>query len=483
MHRFLGRERELQLLLDLAQKRSASFVVIKGRRRIGKSRLVEELAKHFTHFYTISGLAPDPDKPMTARMQLDEFSLQMSRQFKMPKARYDDWGDAFWAIGERVQSGKVLLFFDEISWMGSEDPTFLGKIKNFWDLQLKKNPNLLFVICGSASAWIEKNILSKTGFVGRISQVLTLEELPLSVCSQFWPKQISAYEKLKIFAITGGIPKYLEEVYPQKSAEENIKRLCFMPGGFLVEEFDRIFSGIFLRSSKFYKLILEVLEKGQHTQREIFKELSFETRPGRLSEYLWELELAGFISKDHAWSFKSGRDVRARRYRLSDNYIRFYLKYIEKNRSKIDRNAFAFKSLTTLPEWNAIMGLQCENLILHNRHKLRDLLKIPPEDVICENPYFQKASTRNPGCQIDYLIQTKFGTLYVCEIKFSKSPIGSSIIQEMETKIKALKPAPGFSYRPVLIHVNGVTEEVVDADYFAAIIDLGQLLLIEKTAL
>ena len=67
--------------------------------------------------------------------------------------RYDDWSDAFWALGERVQSGKVLLFFDEISWMGSLSPTFLGKIKNFGDMQAKNNDALVFVVCGSASSW------------------------------------------------------------------------------------------------------------------------------------------------------------------------------------------------------------------------------------------------------------------------------------------------------------------------------------------
>jgi uncharacterized protein len=475
MQRFLGREKELQLLLDLCQKKSASFVIIKGRRRIGKSRLVEELSKHFSKFYAFTGLPPD--HKMTAQQQLDEFSRQIVRQFHTASARYDDWGDAFWTVGEHVQSGRILLFFDEISWMGSEDATFLGKIKNLWDLKLSKNPHLLFIICGSASAWIEENILSSAGFVGRISHTLTLEELPLFTCSKFWPKQISAYEKLKVLSVTGGIPKYLEEIYPNKSAEENIKRLCFISGGFLVEEFDRIFSGIFLRSSIFYKRILEALGSGPRTQLEISRFLSPKTKIGRLPEYLWELELAGFVAKDHAWNFKSGRDTRIQRFRLADNYIRFYLKYIEKNRSKIERNAFAFKSLTTLPEWNSIMGLQCENLVLHNRQQLRQLLKIPPEDIICENPFFQKSTSRMPGCQIDYLIQTKFGTLYICEIKFSKSPIGSSVIQEMESKLKAISLPRGFSLRPILIHVNGVTEEVMDSDYFAAIVDLGQLLI------
>src|SRR3990167_2214287 len=132
---------------------------------------------------------------MTVQQQLDEFSRQIVRQFHIASARYDDWGDAFWAVGERVQSGRILLLFDEISWMGSEDATFLGKIKNLWDLTLSKNSQLLFIICGSASAWIEENILSSSGFVGRISHTLTLGELPLFVCSKFWPKQISVYEK------------------------------------------------------------------------------------------------------------------------------------------------------------------------------------------------------------------------------------------------------------------------------------------------
>ncbi|MGL9681660.1 MAG: hypothetical protein ACR5K2_01455 [Wolbachia sp.] len=76
---------------------------------------------------------------------------------------------------------------------------------------------------------------------------MTLEELALSGCNRFWPKNISAYEKFKALTVTGGIPKYLEEVNFKYSAEENIKKLCFLKGWFLVEEFDQIFSGLFMR--------------------------------------------------------------------------------------------------------------------------------------------------------------------------------------------------------------------------------------------
>ena len=265
MSHFYGRQNEIMQLMDQQEKKTASFIVVRGRRRIGKSRLIKEFSKYFDYFYAFAGLPPE--KKTTSKLQLEEFSRQLSRQFKTAFARYDDWSDALWAVGERVQKGKILLLFDEISWMGSKIQLFLGKIKNFWDLQLKENNRLIFIICGSASAWIEKNILSSSGFVGRISYTLTIDELPLSDCVKFWPNNISVYEKFKILSVTGGIPKYLEEINPKQSAEENIKRLCFTKGGFLVEEFEKIFSDIFLRKTGIYKKIVGILSDGPKNRK------------------------------------------------------------------------------------------------------------------------------------------------------------------------------------------------------------------------
>lgn len=473
MAKFIGRTEELRKLCDIADKKSASFIVVRGRRRIGKSRLIEELGKNFDKFYRFIGLAPE--KHVTTTHQLNEFSRQISQQFKTAYAKFEDWSDALWAVGERVQAGKVLLLFDEISWMGSQDPAFLGKIKNFWDQHLKNNDQLVFIVCGSASGWIEKNILSSTGFVGRISYTLTLEELPLSNCGQFWPKNISAYEKLKVLSVVGGVPKYLEEINPRLSAEENIKKLCFTKGGFLVEEFNQIFSDLFSRESLFYKKIIETLISGAKERNEICKTLNIDPG-GRISEYLLELELAGFIKRDHTWNIGSGFDSKLSKYRLSDNYLRFYLKYISKNLSKINRNNYQLKSLVSLPEWNAIMGIQFENLVLNNRVQIHQILRIKPEEIICENPFYQHKTSRFPGCQIDYMIQTKFGTLYICEIKFSKNKVGSSVIMEVQKKMDSLKYPKGYSCRPVLIHVNGVDEDVIDSGFFAEIIDFSQQL-------
>jgi len=161
MNNFIGRIDELRELKDLLNKNTASLVILKGRRRIGKSRLIEEFAKKEV-FYFFSGI-PATEKT-TKQSQLDEFSRQLSAQTGLPEIQADDWSKLFLLLAEKVKRGRVVILFDEISWMGSKDPDFLGKLKNAWDLHFKKNSRLLLVLCGSVSSWIEKNIINNTGF-------------------------------------------------------------------------------------------------------------------------------------------------------------------------------------------------------------------------------------------------------------------------------------------------------------------------------
>ena len=159
---FVGRVNELKSLMDLTQKRSSSLIVIRGRRRIGKSRLVEEFAKNY-RFLRFAGLYPT--EATTAQSQREEFSKQLSLNLNAPQIIANDWTDLFLSLARETQQGRVIILFDEISWMGSKDSDFLGKLKNAWDLELKKNPELILILCGSVSVWIEKNILHITIFL------------------------------------------------------------------------------------------------------------------------------------------------------------------------------------------------------------------------------------------------------------------------------------------------------------------------------
>ena len=471
----MGREEELKRLNLLLRKKTASLVVVKGRRRIGKSRLIEEFGKSFDAVFSFSGIFPTPQT--TPKDQRDNFGWQLGTKMGELPFKEDDWNGCFLRLANYTRESRALILLDEISWMGSLDPNFLGKLKNAWDLEFKKNPKLVLVLCGSVSPWINKNILSSTGYFGRISLTLTLKELPLHVCNQFWAEKenISAYEKFKVLSVTGGIPKYLEEIYPDFSAERNIKNLCFESSGLLFNEFGYIFTDIFSKRESIYKNIVLTLANGKYEFEDIRKALNLE-KGGVLSEYLDELLASGFIRRDYTWHIKTGKASSLSQYRISDNYLRFYLKYIAPNKEKIEQDSFSYRSFVLLPGWEGAMGLQFENLVLNNRQKILEHLDISARDIIYDNPFFQHTTTRQAGCQIDYLIQTRFSTLYICEIKFSKHPVSIQIIQEIKDKIKKIKAPRHVSFRAVLIHVNGVTDEVTDSQYFSNIINFEQLL-------
>lgn len=469
--KFIGRERELGILNQLLEKKIAHLVVIRGRRRIGKSRLAEHFGKKFPKTLIFSGLAPQ--EGVTAAMQRQDFAQQLADSLQVARPNSEDWGSLFRTLFKFVEKEPILLVFDEITWMGNKDPTFLGKLKTAWDLHFKKNNRLFLILSGSISSWIEKNILASTGFLGRISLDLVLKPLPLSDCSEFWGRyrdKVSAYEKFKILSITGGIPRYLEEINPKQSAEENIRQLCFQPEGLLFREFDNTFADLFSRRSASYQAIVSQLIQGPRSLTEICQALGVK-KAGVFSHYLSDLITAGFISRDYTWQLKDGKRSKLSQYRLSDNYTRFYLKFIAPNRERIESG-----TLTKLPSWASIQGLQFENLVLGQRRTVWELLKIDPNEIVFDNPYFQKRTKSHAGCQIDYLIQTRFGTLYLCEIKFLQEAIGSSVIQEVEEKIQRLQLPKKLSIRPVLIHVNGATDTLVDSDYFAHILDFSMLL-------
>lgn len=475
---FVGRQAELAELNLLKQKKSASLVVVKGRRRIGKSRLIEEFAAD-SLFLEFSGLAPEENKQITAQQQRDHFAFQLSEMINLPhEAHTEDWNALFAALAQATANKKVVILFDEISWMGSLDPTFVAKLKAAWDRYFKKNHQLILFFCGSVSAWIEKNILRSKLFMGRVSLTLTIKELPISACNQLFTKlgcQFSNYEKFKLLSITGGIPRYLEEINNQLPADENIKRLCFIKSGILVSEFNDIFVDIFEKKHTTYKKIVTALLDGSATIHEISKNISI-AEGSHLSECLDELSLAGIISRNFTWLINSGKESKLSQYRLQDNYIRFYLKYIEPNLGKIMNDHYEFIDLSNLPGWISIIGLQFENLILKNRNFILEALNIRRENIVADNPFFQRKTQRHAGCQIDYMIQTRENVLYVCEIKFSQSEIKASIIEEMKEKIKRLAYPRGFAVVPVLIHINGVSDAVEDSHYFYKIIDFSELL-------
>ncbi len=474
-HLFIGRKAPLEKLKKLFRKKTASLVVVRGRRRIGKSRLLEEFAKK-EKFYLFTGLPPTPKT--TPQSQREEFARQLNEKTGIGGLKANDWGDLFSHLAKHTSKGRVIVLLDEISWMGSLDPDFLGKLKIMWDTQFSKNPKLILVLCGSISSWIEKNIISSTGFFGRITQKIYLEELSLPNCNKMLNSlgfKGSLMEKFLILSITGGVPWYIELVNPALPAIENIKQLCFEKEGILFDEFRQIFHDLFGSRGEIYQKIVRQLVGGSKDYKTIADTLEYSSG-GPLSDYLQDLTLSGYIEKDYTWSIKTGRESRLAHYRLSDNYLRFYFKSIEPNKNKIEKGHFIRATLNILPGWESMVGLQFENLVLNNRYLILQHLRLAPTDIVYDNPYFQRKNTKQKGCQIDYLIQTRYQTLYLCEIKFSRNEISPKVIEEVREKIERLSLPKGFSCLPVLIHVNGYSPKIDEASFFVETINFSSLM-------
>ncbi|MGD9107610.1 MAG: ATP-binding protein [Gammaproteobacteria bacterium] len=476
--KFVGRKTERELLNQLLSKKTSSLVVITGRRRVGKSRLIEEFVKKHKCF-TFVGLAPQ--KETTAQSQRDEFALQLSQQTGLPEIKADDWSKLFLLLTEKVNKERVIIVFDEVSWLGSKDHDFLGKLKNAWDTFFKKNSKLIFILCGSVSSWIEKNILSGSEFFGRVSLKITLEELPVNSAVKmlnYIGFRRSSYEKFMLLSVLGGIPWYIELINPILSAENNIKQLCFFKDGILTDEFKKIFHDLFGKRGEICRRIVEYLSNGPAEYKEIVSVLNYYSG-GSLSDYLNDLVISGFIKRDYTWAINSGKDTSLSKYRLCDNYLRFYLKYISPKINQIKKGQYADLSINSLPGWSSIIGFQFENLVLNNRKLIWNILKLKPEDILNDNPFFQHKTLKQKGCQIDYLIQTKHKTLFACEIKFYKNEIGLKVVEDVKQKLSKINVAKGFVILPVLIYVGGVTQEVKDSDYFYSIIDFCELLSLD----
>lgn len=474
--KFIGRKQDLQKLHDLTLLQRPILAVIMGRRRIGKSRLIEEFSKGKI-FLPFSGLAPSSH--MNDQDQRNAFARQFSQHFKLPPLTFLDWSDAFAHLSAHLTAQPTVILFDEISWMSDKDPTFIAKLKVWWDLTLHQYPNVYLIFCGSVSTWIEENILSSTAFFGRVSLHINLTDLTLPECYEFLDQigfKGSIYDMVKILAVTGGVPWYLEQIKPHKTADENLKDLCFSNNGLLVHEFNNIFHDLFTSRGNIYKEITQVLSKGMRTREQIRSEINY-AKSGALSSYLNALMISGFITKHYDWSIKTGKLGKKSLYRLSDNYLRFYLKYIEPNMPKISTDSYKHISLSQLPGWDSMMGLQVENMLLKNRYLLLEKLGISPADIIADNPYAQRSLARQKGCQIDYLIQTHTNTLFVCEFKFKRQKIGLEIVEEMKEKISNFVKPRGYGIAPVLVHIGEVAASVYDARYFYRIINVEDLLL------
>ena len=476
---FFGREDQMEQLEALWDKRVSSLVTCRGRRRVGKSTLVEEFARRSgARFIKIEGVRPG-DKT-TAADELRAFAKQLARQTEAAKEPPEDWYSAFGVLDGQIRDKeRTVVLLDEVSWLAHGDETFADYLKIAWDNALKKHDRLILVVCGSVSTWIRDNIIGNRAYVGRRSLDMVVPELPLRECVRFWGRSASrtdVREIIDVLSVTGGIPRYLEEINPRLSAEDNIRRLAFLPNGVLRDDFDEMFNDVITAKPRFTARVLRTLVDGPKSCAEVEKTLGI-GKGGDVSKAMSILEESGFVSPECARNPETGADVRERRYRLRDNYARFYLKYIEPQKSVIDEGAFEFSSLREFEGLDAVMGLAFENLVVNNYHELVPFLHLNGTVITSAAPYLRRGSNAKrgrKGCQVDLLVQTRKSLCFV-EVK-RKKEITRAIIDEMNSKVSAVKRPEGMSAFVALVYFGSLSPVVAADGYFSAIVPFQKLL-------
>ncbi len=454
---FVGREYHIAQLDKLYRSRSSHIAVIYGRRRIGKSSLVEQFAKSkaLIKFEGIEG-AHTPE-------QIRQVTNDLARQINDPilnSVHFSKWNDLFEYLTTYLSANrkKVVLFFDEVQWLAANQSLFISLLKKYWDNHWKQE-NVLLILCGSVSSYMMKRVIRSKALFGRIDLELCLEPLLPKDALQLIGSNRNRDEAFTYLLLLGGIPRYLEMIDSKRSLIQNINELAFTKAGFLTNEYEKIFYSQF-REHKNYERIVKHLARGPANLEEISKHVKMPSGGG-LKSYLENLEKSLFIT---AYTpYDRGATSKIKKYKLTDEYLRFYFKYIIPNIKLIQSNTRRnlFKTLV-VDQWQSWLGFAFENFCLKNAEVIAETLGFL-DHVTSFGPLISRGQK---GFQVDLLYLRNDRTVTVCEMKFLDKPVSPSIIPEMEKKMALVKPPKGYTVEKALISRHGASKSLKISEYF-----------------
>lgn len=458
---FVGRTEELQQLTDKYNTGKSELIVIYGRRRIGKSSLVEKFTEDKDSYFKFEGIEGENTKK-----QIDSFVKIMGKYVDdsfFNKIDFDSWHTVFDYLTEKLvdkkrRKKKVILFFDEVQWMAVRRNRLIGTIKYFWDNHWKKM-NVMLILCGSIASFMVKRIIHSNALYGRITLEILLKGLPPDDASKFFRGKRSSEEILKYLLVLGGVPRYLEEIDLNRSFNQNINTLCFSKSGLMADEMNKIFYSQFRESETYLKIVSAL--KGRLLTFKGISEKAGTPSGGTLKnalELLVNAELVTFyISVDRGWNTK------LKKYRLGDEFLAFYFKYIEPNNRLIKAGGqtrlFEKISTDSLEVW---LGFAFERFCLKHSGYLAGLMGFRDE-MLLASPYFKRGE---PGFQVDLVYKRTDRVMVFCEIKYSNERISTKIIPEMERKCSAMEIPRGYTLERALISLYGPDEALRDSSYF-----------------
>ena len=409
----VGRKEEIETLHEALYSYEAEMVAVIGRRRVGKTFLIESIYGDHIIFEATGVQHEDRTG------QLQNFMNQIYKYSKgtFPRTHPINWLDAFFLLSNYLDSvlddnKKSVIFFDELPWMSTHKSNFLMGLSWFWNSWAVKK-NIVVVICGSAASWmIQKVVNHRGGLHNRITKYIYLYPFTLGETEAYLKARnlhFDRYQIVQLYMALGGIPHYLKSVKRGKSAVQNINQICFVPGAPLRDEFSRLYPALFANADRHINVIRALATKWQGmTRQEIGKTTKVEG--GSLSRILDELIRSGFISTYRPF----GKKKKTRLYRLTDEYSLFYLQFIE-GKEYEGKNIWHHLSQTqTYKTWS---GYAFENICLKHIPQIKKAMNIDGIFSLSSS-FYMPGKNEEQGTQIDLLIDRNDGVINLFEIKF-----------------------------------------------------------------
>ncbi len=409
----IGRKEEIAILQDALDSYESEMVAVIGRRRVGKTFLIQSVYKNQIVF-EVTGI-----QNASKKKQIENFILQLAEisGSPFPIKPPTSWLQVFALLTSYLKpkesSVKQVIFFDELPWMATHKSGFLQGLSYFWNSWAVKQ-NIVVVICGSAASWmIQKVINNRGGLYNRVTKRIFLSPFTLLETEAYLKArnlQFDRYQIVQIYMALGGIPHYLKEIKGGKSAVQNINQICFTPNAKLKEEFLRLYPALFANAENHIAVIRALATKWQGLTRTEISQLSKVVEGGSLSRVLEELIHSGFISNYRPF----GKKKKTRLYRLTDEYSLFYLKFIEGQEHE-GKDIWNHLSQTQL--YKTWSGYAFENICLKHIPQIKKALDIAGIYSLSSS-FYHKGNEKEEGAQIDLLIDRKDGVINLFEIKF-----------------------------------------------------------------
>jgi len=484
MNKIIGRQEEQRELTEVFNSKKPEFVVVYGRRRIGKTFLIEQFFKtRKCMYFHVTGIQDG-----LLKEQLAEFAKTIGKTFYSGAtiSPATTWMKAFDelnnAINNQLKSQKTIIFIDELPWLATKRSRILQALDYYWNHYWSKNENLKLVICGSSASWIIKNIIyNKGGLHNRYTCSLLIKPFSLYESKEFLKSRnikINNKQLLQLYMVIGGVPHYLDRIKKGLSSAQNIEQLCFKETGILFSEFEKLFKSLF-DDAKIYIELIKIISKLREGVSRSFieKHSKLSTKGGTLTDRLNDLEQAGFIKSFLPFNHQRQGVY----YRIIDEYTYFYLKWIEPEKKTFlaNKSDHYWVDKTNSPSYYAWMGYSFESVCYKHVAQIQKALKLPPGSKAGTWRYNSKKGSKDSGAQIDLLFERKDDAVTICEIKCTNEPFlidkscYNSMINKASVYQKVTKTTKQIFF--ALVSANGVKKSIY-TDNITEIVILEDLL-------